>query len=92
MYQDQKAVEETLGSEDPLLYEVYEISVPEEAGQLIHCTTILYPGKIGDEYYMTKGHYHEKRDTAESYLCFSGEGHLLTMTEDGDSEALKMVL
>ncbi len=90
MYHDQEAVDEILDSEDPLIYEVYEITVPEEAGQLLHCTSIIHPGKIGDEYYMTKGHYHAKRDTAESYLCFSGEGYLLTKTEDGDSKALKM--
>lgn len=91
MYQDQQAVEEILDSEDPLLYEVYEISVPEEPGQLIHCTSIIYPGKVGDEYYMTKGHYHEKRGTAESYLCLSGGGYLLTQTEDGDAKALRML-
>ena len=91
MYQDQDAVEEMLDSDDPLVYEVYEISVPEENGQLIHCTSIIYPGKVGEEYYMTKGHYHERRDTAESYFCLSGEGYLLTQTEDGDAEALRMV-
>lgn len=91
MYQNREAVEEILDSEDPLLYEVYEISVPKESGQLLHCTTILYPGKVGNEYYMTKGHYHERRDTAESYLCLSGRGYLLTQTEDGGSDALRMV-
>ncbi|MFW6386294.1 MAG: glucose-6-phosphate isomerase [Candidatus Hadarchaeota archaeon] len=91
MYLDQDAVEEILEKDDPLLYEVYEIGVPKETGQLIHCTTVLYPGKVGNEYYMTKGHYHEKRGTAESYLCLSGEGYLLTQTEEGDAKALRMV-
>lgn len=90
MYQDQEAVENILEEKDPVIYEVYEISVPEESGHLIHCTSIIYPGKIGREYYMTKGHYHEKRGTAESYLCLSGEGYLLTQTENGDSASVGM--
>lgn len=90
MYCDQTAVQEKLQSDDPLIYEVYEDPVPKEEGQLLQVTSIVYPGKIGNEYYMTKGHYHEKRDTAEIYLCLSGTGYLLTKTEEGNADHLKM--
>lgn len=90
MYQNQKAVSEILQSNDPLLYEVYEIAVPEETGHLIQCTSIVYPGKVGNEYYMTKGHFHQKRGTAEIYLCLAGHGYLLTQTEKGRGDALEV--
>ncbi|HIC96310.1 TPA: cupin domain-containing protein [Candidatus Bipolaricaulota bacterium] len=90
MYQDQDAVAEILETGDPLIYEVYEIAVPEEEGQLLQCVTIIQPGKVGSEYYMTKGHYHKRRDRAEVYLCLSGRGYLLLQTEEGDARALEL--
>lgn len=88
-YQDQKAVNR-MAKNNPLLYEVYEAETPNESGHLIQVVSIIHPGKIGDEYFMTKGHYHENRGTAEIYLCLSGEGYLLTKTEEGDFENLTM--
>ena len=90
IYQDQHALNKILESDNPLIYEVYEILVPEEIGQLIQCTTIIHPGKVGREYYMTKGHYHNRRDRAEVYLCLSGHGYLLLQTKNGDSQAVEM--
>lgn len=90
MYQDQEAVAEVLRVKDPLIYEVYEIPAPEEEGQLTQCVTIIQSGKIGNEYYMTKGHYHKNRASAEVYLCLSGHGYLLLQTERGDPRALEL--
>ena len=39
---------------------------------------------MGDEFYMTKGHYHQVPDTAEIYLCLRGEGYMLMKTVEGD--------
>jgi glucose-6-phosphate isomerase len=90
MYQDAAATEAVLARGDPLIYEVYAVDVPEKAGQLLHSLTVLQPGRVGDEYYMTKGHFHVVMDTAEVYLGLEGEGYLLMQTEDGDIQALKM--
>lgn len=87
IYQDQHVLNKILESANPLIYEVYEIVVPEETGQLIQCTTIIYPGKVGKEYYMTKGHYHKRRDRAEIYLCLCGHGYLLLQMEGRDFKA-----
>lgn len=76
--------EAALIQENPLIYEVhYGYDAPSVDGQLGFGTTILYPGKIGDEYYMTKGHFHRKADRAEIYFGLSGEGELLLQTRDG---------
>ncbi len=86
MYEDQMEVRRLL-AEDPVIYRVYEKKLPELPGELQWCTSITYPGKIGREYYMTKGHFHAVRETAEIYLCLRGEGYMLMMTDFGDWKA-----
>jgi glucose-6-phosphate isomerase len=68
---------------DPLLYRVYGIPLPATTGNVLSSTTVIEPGAIGREYFMTKGHFHEVRDRAEIYLGLAGEGRLLMATEDG---------
>jgi glucose-6-phosphate isomerase len=89
MYADREAVRELLAEGDPLLYEVYQYDVPLENGQLLVVTSILRPGKVGDEYYMTKGHYHARKDTAEVYLGLRGRGCLLMQTAEGDFRSIQ---
>lgn len=85
MYHDQAAMARMLAAGDPLLYEVYEVHVPSEAGHLNHCCSVVYPGQVGDEYYMTKGHFHAVEGTAEIYVGLQGEGMLLMQTRDGQA-------
>jgi glucose-6-phosphate isomerase len=91
IFANQEAVQHVLSTEgDRLVYEVYVAEVPERAGHLPYCTTVIYPGRVGDEYHMTKGHYHRKRDRAELYLGLSGEGYLLLQNEAGDVRLVEM--
>jgi len=90
MYEDAEAVRAALDAGDPVIYRVYEKKIPELAGELQWCMSVTLPGKIGREYYMTKGHYHEVRDTAEIYLCVGGTGYMLMETEDGQTSAVEM--
>jgi len=89
MYQNQEAVKKLI-DENPLIYEFYNVEIPEEKGHLQHCLTVLYPGKIGKEYYMTKGHFHSIKNTAEVYITFSGEGRILMQNTDDETEILKI--
>jgi len=90
MYADRDAEQTALaGGEDPLVYEVHQYDVAEYAGELMVCTTILHPGKVGDEFFMTKGHFHEVRDRAEIYFGLQGEGQLV-LARDGAAEAVPM--
>ena len=68
---------------DPLIYRVYGIPGSATTGNVLSSTTVIEPGTIGREYFMTKGHFHEVRDRAEIYLGLAGEGRLLMATEDG---------
>jgi Thermophilic glucose-6-phosphate isomerase and related metalloenzymes len=84
MYADDTALERMLQSEDPLLYEFYDLGVKESEGNLAFGTSIVYPGKVGDEYYMTKGHFHTILDTAEVYYCIGGQGLMLMENPEGE--------
>lgn len=70
--------------EDQMVYRVFLIPVPEENSEIQCSTTVLEPGVVGDEYFMTKGHFHQVRDRSEVYVGLSGEGRLVMATEDGD--------
>lgn len=83
-FADRKAAEALAEGNDPLLYEFYGLDLPEESGVLQFGTTTLYPGKVGSEYFMTKGHFHTILDTSEIYYCLSGEGMMLMETPEGD--------
>jgi len=89
MYADLDATQQILKDEgDRIIYEVHTTTLPEEEGQILHCTTKIYPGKIGSEYHMTKGHYHAEREQGEVYLGLSGEGYVVMQTESGDAATL----
>ncbi|MDD2957776.1 MAG: glucose-6-phosphate isomerase family protein [Lachnospiraceae bacterium] len=84
MYQDQAAVEEILKTGDPVIYEFYELGCPEREGDLAFGTTMIHPGKIGNEYYMTKGHFHNIVNTSEVYYTMQGKGFMLMENMEGD--------
>ena len=84
MVADEAALEEMVKKENKLIYEFYEMGVPENPGDLAFGTSICYPGKIGDEYFMTKGHFHAILDTAEVYLCIRGRGLILMESPEGE--------
>lgn len=90
-YADADALERIIREEgDPVHYEVFENPVPAAQGHLMYCISKLQPGLVGDEFFMTKGHYHAVRETAELYLCLRGEGFMLMKTERGECTAEAM--
>lgn len=90
-YADADALERLIADKgDPIHYEVFEKPVPETQGNLMYCISKLQPGLVGDEFYMTKGHYHAVRDTAELYLCLRGQGFMLMKTQTGEYVAEAM--
>ncbi|MHC5055178.1 MAG: glucose-6-phosphate isomerase family protein, partial [Planctomycetota bacterium] len=82
-YRDAAALDALVEAGDPLHYEVFEVPVPEEYGHLMYCISTLQPGLVGEECFMTKGHYHTVLETAEIYLCLRGEGYMLMKTPEG---------
>jgi len=66
---------------------VYEVDcylpvIENKSGGLFFGVTRIFPGKVGDEFFMTKGHFHSNSDTAEFYWGIKGKGLLLFMDKD----------
>ena len=59
-------------------------------GALILGTSTMQPGRVGDEYAVTRGHLHRVADRAEVYHCHAGHGVMLLETVDGQCRALEM--
>lgn len=86
------AAEAALLADNPVIYHVYlGAHQPEVPGQLSFSTTVIYPGKVGEEYFFTKGHYHALSDRAELYYGLRGEGYLLMQSRAGEVNAQRMI-
>ncbi len=90
MYLDNIALKEMISKQDILVYEFYELGIPEEPGHIAFGTTILYPGKVGNEFFMTKGHFHSIQETAEIYYCLKGHGFIVMENPNGITEMQEM--
>jgi len=90
IFEDEKAFSKL--DSDKIIYEVQAILPVKEGheGGLFYGKTIIHPGKVGDEYYMTKGHFHQKENRAEFYWGIQGEGMLLLMDKNRRTWAEKM--
>jgi len=88
MFADDEALEAMVKEEDSVMYEFYEMGAPEEPGEIAMGCSITYPGKVGNEYFFTKGHFHTILDTAEAYFGLSGEGLMLIENPEGDWDTL----
>jgi len=56
-------------------------------GGLFLGLSTIYPGKVGSEYFMTKGHFHAKSDRAEFYWGVQGKGMLILMDRERNTWA-----
>ena len=90
MFFNGPAYDEQMRVEDILVYEFHDMGVPESEQEVAYGTSITYPGKIGEEYFMTKGHFHMVLDTAEVYYCLRGHGYMLMENPEGDWEAREL--
>jgi len=72
---------------DELLYTTQTWTpVPDGTeGAVLWGNTTLFPGKVGEERFMTRGHWHVKRDRGEIVITVSGRGMLILMDDDRNS-------
>lgn len=89
VYRDEAAFAEALGRDtgEPVYW--VESSTPETGrGALTIGLSVLRPGRIGDEFAMTRGHLHAQSEFAELYYGLSGSGVMLLESVEGESRAL----
>lgn len=80
-FADDAAYAAALVAGNPLLYSVANFEPAGGDGDLHYGLGRLMPGRIGSEYFMTKGHFHAWRPAAEFYFGLSGEGVMLLQDE-----------
>ena len=54
-------------------------------GALFFGVSTIMPGKVGNEYFMTKGHFHLKSDRAEFYWGVAGKGMLILKDQNNNT-------
>jgi len=72
---------------DTVIYEVFEA---ETTGHIKLALTVLKSGKVDDEFYMTKGHFHEDEKAGEVYFGIKGRGMVIMQTKDGQTDELPL--
>jgi glucose-6-phosphate isomerase len=91
VFHDQAAWQAALAAGNPLVYAVEAMLPGHGEGDLHFGIGIIQPGKIGREYFITKGHLHEWREAAELYIGLSGQGMMLLEDEaSGESRMLPL--
>lgn len=75
---------------DHIVYRVHETRPQQAAGDLIFGTTWMEPGRVGDEFYMTRGHIHARANRPETYYGESGSGLMLLENPEGETEILEI--
>lgn len=80
-----------LDPEKPVYQVQAHLPVKEGApGGLFFGTTLIQPGKVGNEYFMTRGHFHANTDRGEYYWGVQGEGMLILMDLERNTWAERM--
>lgn len=93
LFQDAVAFEGLASAHgDKVAYEVHEFRPGREAPQeLVFGTSTVQPGRVGVEFFMTRGHIHKRADRPEVYFCQRGRGVLHMETIEGVTRPIAMV-
>lgn len=85
IYADDAAFSAALArNADRVVYYVHETRPAAAHGDLIFGTTFMEPGRIGEEYFVTRGHIHKKSDRPEIYYGQKGRGLMLMESPEGE--------
>jgi glucose-6-phosphate isomerase, archaeal len=90
-FSDHQLVEKILATDNPIIYEYWEMEYDAEGRGLSFGMTRIFPGLVGREYYFSKGHFHAGGTGDEMYLTLQGRGLLLLFSKDGQSQTLDML-
>jgi len=85
IFADQAACEALDSSRVVYRVQSFQPGGDDTGGGLCWCATFLESGLVGDEYFMTAGHFHTKRNRDEYYSTVLGRGALILMDEARNS-------
>jgi glucose-6-phosphate isomerase len=73
------------------IYRTYATpAIDESSPELLYSTTILQPGRVGQEHFMTRGHFHVKPERGETCVTLHGEGVLMLLDREGNRQEIAM--
>lgn len=75
---------------EEIVYRVHEKRPVQKSGDLIFGTTFMTPGRIGDEYFVTRGHLHARANRPETYYGEAGEGVMLMESPEGETKIVEI--
>ena len=75
---------------DPLVYAVEDLKPSAASGDMIFGVTRMVPGKVGDEYFLTRGHIHAVANRPEIYYGECGTGLMLLESPEGETRILEV--
>jgi glucose-6-phosphate isomerase, archaeal len=91
LFLDEPAYARACRAGNPLVYSVQVVVHGSGPGDLHIGFGRIEPGTVGEEFYMTRGHLHARRETAELYIGCAGRGLLLLQDEaSGGSTAVDL--
>ncbi|RYG37211.1 hypothetical protein EON81_07405 [bacterium] len=69
---------------DKPLYRTFAWNHSASAGAILWGSTVLHPGKVGNEWFMTRGHRHTDASKGELMITVSGTGWLVLKDSEGN--------
>jgi glucose-6-phosphate isomerase len=91
LYADKEAFAEIVRTKGgDIAYEVTSYTPGSKVSDLIMGVTRMSPGKVGREYYLTRGHIHANGDRPEIYHTLSGRGIMQMESPDGEVRLIEM--
>jgi glucose-6-phosphate isomerase, archaeal len=91
IYADQAEFDRLAGTfGNSVAYRVDEARFSDNGNDLITGISVLEPGKVGQEFFMTRGHLHQRADRPETYYGLAGHGILLLESLAGEVKAMEM--
>lgn len=75
---------------DRVVYQVQDRAPAQDKGDLIFGITQMQPGRIGDEFFMTRGHIHSIGNRPEIYYGEAGEGLMLMESPEGEIRIIEI--
>lgn len=91
LYADERAYGALVdASGDLIVYDVEDFRPGTQSGDLIYGVTRMSPGRIGREFFLTRGHIHAKADRPEIYYGQKGRGLMQLESPEGETRIIEI--
>lgn len=91
LYEDANAFRALAGKiGDAVVYAVEDFKPNDNAGDLIYGVTRMSPGRVGREYFLTRGHIHARANRPEIYYGQQGRGLMQLESPEGETRIVEI--